>query len=104
MHSIEITAQAQANADAAYAWMMKNISPAYAEQWYQELFRQIETLTQNPSRCARAPESDKFTEEIRELIYGKRRSRNKYRIIFTIRKNTVVILYIHHSARDEISP
>lgn len=69
MHSIEITAHAQANAEAAYAWMMKNISPTYAEQWYQELFRQIETLTQNPSRCAHAPKSDKFTEEIRENVF-----------------------------------
>ena len=45
MYQIEITAQAQSQADEAYAWMAENISPTFAETWYQELFRQIETLT-----------------------------------------------------------
>jgi plasmid stabilization system protein ParE len=37
MFRIEIAAGAQADADAAYAWMVENISPAYAERWYREL-------------------------------------------------------------------
>jgi plasmid stabilization system protein ParE len=72
IYRIEITAQAQQDADSAYAGMAENSSPAYAEKWYQELFTQIETLTSRPTRCPVAPESRKFTEVIRELIYGKR--------------------------------
>jgi plasmid stabilization system protein ParE len=104
MYRIEITAQAQADADEAYAWMAEHISPAFAEKWYQELFKQIETLTRHPSRCPVAPESRKFAEEIRELVYGKRRHKHKYRIFFAIREDTVAILYVYHSARKELEP
>ena len=44
--------------------------PAFAEEWYQQLFKQIETLTRHPTRCPVAPESRKFAEEIRELVSG----------------------------------
>jgi hypothetical protein len=44
MFRIEIAASALADADAAYAWMAENISPAFAETWYRELFKQIDTL------------------------------------------------------------
>jgi plasmid stabilization system protein ParE len=103
MYRIEITAQAQADAEAAYAWMVEHISPAFAAAWYQELFEQIETLAQHPKRCPLAAESDRFAEDIRELLYGKRRQ-HKYRILFTLRDDTVVILYVYHSARKELEP
>jgi plasmid stabilization system protein ParE len=104
MYRIEIAASAQADADAAYAWMAENISPAFAEKWYRELFKQIDTLTKHPQRYPVARESHKFPEEIRELIYGKRKHKNKYRILFAIRQDAVAILYIHHSARADIEP
>jgi hypothetical protein len=62
----------------------------------------METLTRHPTRCPRAAESDKSPEELRQLLYGKRR--NKHRIIFAIRGNDVVVLYIHHSSRDDVEP
>ena len=62
----------------------------------------METLTRQPSRCPRATESDKFPEELRELLYGKRNS--KYRIVFAIRNEDVVVLYVHHAARKELEP
>jgi hypothetical protein len=37
------------------------------------------------------------------LLYG-RSKRHKHRIIFTIREDTVHILYVRHSARDELEP
>jgi len=62
----------------------------------------METLTRQPSCCPRAADSDKLPEELRELLYGKRKS--KYRIIFAIRNVDVVVLYVHHSARKELEP
>jgi hypothetical protein len=35
MFRLDITDQARDDADAAYAWMAENISPAFAEKWYQ---------------------------------------------------------------------
>ncbi len=104
MYRIEISARAQADADAAYAWMAETISPAFAESWYQGLFKQIETLAQHPLRCPLAAETDRFPEEIRELIHGKRRHHHKYRILFTVNQDVVVILFVHHSARKELEP
>jgi len=46
---IEITARARDDADAAHAWMTEHISSAFAEKWYQELFKQIETLARHPA-------------------------------------------------------
>jgi plasmid stabilization system protein ParE len=104
MHRIEITARARDDADAAHAWMTEHISPAFAEKWYQELFKQIETLARHPTRCPVAAESHKFPEEIRELTFGKRRHKHKYRILFNVRENVVTILYVYHGSRKEIEP
>jgi hypothetical protein len=38
-----------------------------------------------------------FSEEIRQLLYGK--SKNIYRVLFTIRDVTVYVLYVRHSAQ-----
>ncbi|MEM8642883.1 MAG: hypothetical protein AAGG51_29310 [Cyanobacteria bacterium P01_G01_bin.54] len=35
-----------------------------------------------PKRCPFAPENTKFSQEIRQFIYGK--GRNAYRILFTV--------------------
>lgn len=72
--------------------------------WYQGLFEQIETLTRQPRRCPFPAEAEIFSEEVRELLYGKRGHENKYRILFTIRGELVVILFIHHTARKELEP
>jgi plasmid stabilization system protein ParE len=101
-YGLRVTARAVGDADLAYAWIAEHRSPDDAERWYQGLFKQIETLTRQPTRCPIAAESDKSPEVLRELLYGTRK--NKHRIIFTIRGDDVVILYIHHSARKELEP
>lgn len=99
---IEITDKAMTDADEAYARIAAH-SPRNAVLWYQKLFQHIDTLATLPLRCPLALENDKFPEEIRELLSGKRNS--KYRIIFTIRnKSTVVVLHIYHGARKELEP
>jgi plasmid stabilization system protein ParE len=99
---LRVTARAVADADAAYAWIAEHHSAARAERWYQGLFRQMETLTRQPNRCPLAAESERFPEELRELLYGKRG--NKYRILFTIRNDDVFVLYVQHAAREELEP
>jgi hypothetical protein len=48
-----------------------------------------------------APENDEFEEEIRQILYGKRQHR--YRILFTIREQTVIVLHIRHGAREHLT-
>jgi mRNA-degrading endonuclease RelE of RelBE toxin-antitoxin system len=61
----------------------------------------IATLQEKPRRCAFAPENDELIEETRQLIYGK--SRNKYRILFTIREDTVFVLHVRHSSQAPLT-
>ena len=56
-----------------------------------------------PHRCPRAAESENFAKEIRELLHGRAKL-GKYRILFEIRNDTVYVLYVRHSARDELQP
>jgi Txe/YoeB family toxin of Txe-Axe toxin-antitoxin module len=67
--------------------------------------KKIDTLRRHPTRCPLAAENDKFPEEIRELLYGRSGKRiHKHRILFTVREDTVHILYVRHTARDELEP
>ena len=85
----------------AYRWH-HNQSPAVAEKWLGKLLKAVETLSQNPERCARAPEDDAFEETIRQRLYGKRRG--TYRILFTVKEGVVHVLHIRHASRPHLDP
>jgi plasmid stabilization system protein ParE len=93
---VRVSAAADEQADAIYEWMAQR-APQGAVRWYNGLLDAIESLADFPERCSLAPESEHFTEEIRQLLYGKRR--NTYRILFTIQGNTVHVLHIRHGSR-----
>jgi hypothetical protein len=61
----------------------------------------IATLQEKPRRCALAIEHEIFPEEVRQLLHGK--SRNIYRVLFTIRGATVYVLYVRHSAQAPLT-
>lgn len=96
---VRLTRNAKLEIESAYLWL-KNVNPAYADQWFRELMDTIASLQDKPRRCAKARENDDFPEEIRQLMYGK--SRNKYRIIFTIIEDMVYILYVRHTSQSSI--
>lgn len=87
---------ADAQIEAAYLWL-REYNPDYADQWFRGLMDTIASLQEKPRRCALALEHEVFSEEVRQLFYGK--SKNIYRILFTIRKDTVYVLYVRHSSQ-----
>ncbi|MDZ7961750.1 MAG: type II toxin-antitoxin system RelE/ParE family toxin [Aulosira sp. DedQUE10] len=93
---VRVTQTARDEIDSAYSWLRQR-NPVYADKWFRELMDTIATLQEKPLRCALASENDVFTEEIHQLMYGK--SRNKYRILFVIREDTVFVLHIRHSSQ-----
>jgi plasmid stabilization system protein ParE len=104
-YRIELAASAKADIRGQAQWIRENLSPASADKWLDGLYKSIETLQTRPLRCPVAAESDKFPHEIRELLYGGRSKRkHKHRIIFTVRQDTVYVLYVRHTARDELEP
>jgi plasmid stabilization system protein ParE len=104
-YRIELAATAKADIRVQAQWLHENISPGAATKWLDGLYKAIGTLQTRPFRCPVAAESDKFPEEIHELLYGRRGKRiHKHRIIFTVREDTIFVLYVRHTARDELEP
>jgi plasmid stabilization system protein ParE len=100
---IEPTAEREIR--SAVQWKTENASPTVAARWYNGLIQKIDTRRLHPTRCPLAAENDKFDEEIRELLYGRGGKRvHRHRILFTIREDTIYILYVRHTARDELEP
>ena len=103
-YRIEISSIAESEADRAFLRLSQIFSPAKASQWYLGLLDAIASLAEMPNRCSLARENNNFSQEIRQLIYG--RGRNSYRVIFTILEaqdmTTVRILHIRHGSQQTI--
>jgi plasmid stabilization system protein ParE len=102
-YRIELAATAKADIRGQAQWLGGEVSPAAAEKWLSGLYKAIDSLQSRPLRCPFAAENDRFPAAIRELLYGRSgRRRHKHRIIFTVRDDTVYVLYVRHTARDEL--
>lgn len=101
-YRIIIEPTAEQGIRAAVRWKTENASPAVAGRWYNSVLKKIRTLRTHPARCPLAFENDRFPIEIRELLHG--RHRDVFRIIFTIQNDSVLILYVRHSAQQELEP
>lgn len=101
-YRIELAETAKADIREQARWLRDQASPAQAERWLAGLYKAIARLETRPLRWPLAAESDRFPEEIRELLYG--RQRHKHRILFKIANDTVSVLSVRHSARDELEP
>ena len=88
-YRIEISSAAEAEADSAFLRLSQVTSPVKASQWYSGLLQAVESLSQMPKRCPLAPENEYFSQEIRQLIYG--RGRNSYRVLFTVLEEQNII-------------
>lgn len=101
-YRIQISSIAEAEADSVFLRLSQVISPERASQWYSGLLQAIESLSQMPKRCPLARENESFSQEIRQLLYG--RGRNSYRILFTILEgqdmSTIRILHIRHASQQ----
>src|SRR5438874_1013221 len=93
--------QAERDIWAAARWIEEQSkSPAKALRWVRGIRAEIDTLKVSPTRCPIDPDSAVYGEEVRMLLYGKRHG--KYRILFTIRGDTVRVLAVRHSAQRSL--
>jgi plasmid stabilization system protein ParE len=101
VYEVLVTRAADAEADEIFERIFQ-AAPSAAIRWYRGLLKAIHSLEHNPNRCPLAPEDEDFPEQMRNLLYGKRR--HIYRVIFTIRNDTVYVLHIRHAARQVLKP
>ena len=100
---VELAETAKADIREAACWLSEQASHAVADKWLAGLYKAMATLEKQPLRCSVAAESDIFPVEIRELLYGRRKG-GKHRITFQVEGDTVFVLYVRHTARDELEP
>jgi plasmid stabilization system protein ParE len=99
-YKLVVTDRAERDRDAAFAWYSANFSCDFAARWYLGIADAIESLRNGVEKCHRAHESARFPFEIFELLYGSKR--NKHRIVFRVKGDSVVILHIRHSAQCDL--
>jgi plasmid stabilization system protein ParE len=93
---IEFSERASSDLAEIHAWIAAD-SPANASRWLAQLESTILSLDLSPERCALAPEHAQFEGvELRQLLVGR------YRILFFVRKSTVVAGGAGNQARRSV--
>jgi len=98
---VVLTDSAEADVESVLKWFHDRQATDAGSRWFAQLMTKLETLEQHPERCPLAAESEDVGLEVRELLLGRRRF--KYRILFTISRQTVTILRVWHCSRDAIT-
>lgn len=101
--TVVVTEQAAREIEVIAEWWAHERSVEQAERWYTGIRQAITTLAEQPERCPLATEHLDFHYELREELFGVS-SRPTHRIVFTIVKQTVVVLAVRHGAQDVIRP
>ncbi|MCC5658610.1 type II toxin-antitoxin system RelE/ParE family toxin [Nostoc sp. XA010] len=80
---VEITPIAETQIEQAYRWYRER-NPEFADRWFRGLINAIATLQEKPQRYALGVEHEIFSEEVRQLLYGKSKMYNEYFLRFEV--------------------
>jgi plasmid stabilization system protein ParE len=84
-------------------WWAENRSAEQAFSWLEGFERTLDSLAENPERCAVARESGAFDFIVRELHYGLSNKATQ-RAVFEIRGDEVIVHSIRHLAQRDLTP
>ena len=98
MFTVRVQPRALAEIEAIHRYIGEKASLAAADHWYDGFIEALISLESIPTRCPRAPENDRFKDEVRHRIEGD------YRALFTIRGNTVYIIRVLGRGQDWAQP
>jgi plasmid stabilization system protein ParE len=98
---VELTAEAEREADAILEWLLAHHAGDTGIRWFSALEHAMASLSEFPERCALAPEDKAFPFEVRHMLYGHKP--HVYRILFRIERGTVYVLHIRHGRRAPIT-
>ncbi len=96
---VELSREAETEVQETFVWKGER-SLEQASRWYNGLMDALSSLEEHPKRCASAPESAVFHEDVRQLLYGK--GRDVYRLLFTVRGVIVYVLHVRHAAQKPL--
>ena len=95
---VKLTSTAELDLDAILTWLLAKEAGETGLRWFRKMKDAIDSLSELPQRSPVAPENANFPFEVRQLLYG--RKPHQYRVLFTIDRDTVVVLHIRHGRRD----
>lgn len=106
-YALRLTQRALADIDAAHARFVELTEEAIADEWKDGLFDAIARLATVPGRQV-IPESARFSQEIRQILYRRPGSRVAYRVLFTALASSpdgpiVTIIAVRHGAARPIT-
>jgi len=91
-YRVEISRRAERDIEEAFQYI-RSRAPENAIPWRDRLERRLRSLRTNPEGFGFAPENDVTEADVRQLLYGT------YRVLYTVRKDTVFIITVRHGAR-----
>lgn len=97
---VEVSAQAERDAEEILDWLLAEGAGETGIRWFHGLEDAIASPSTFPGSASIAPESARFSFEVRQLLYG--RKPHVYRILFTIEGETVKVLHIRHGRRRPV--
>lgn len=96
-YSLEIADRAKADLREIQAYIAKD-SPVNADRWLTRIQATMISLTEFPEAHPLARENSTHEREIRQLTHGK------YRIIYYVENDTVMVVSVRHSSRRPHPP
>ena len=81
-------------------WIERNAksnSQKKAGQWFNAMQKVVDSLSHLPFRCPLATEDSLVDEVVRQLLF------QQYRILYTVRGDTVHILHIRHQSQESLT-
>lgn len=100
-YRVVLTENAKANLGSYFERAAAN-APATAIHWLERFQQSLQSLSHAPQRCPLAPENEFVTEEIRQLVVG--RKSGAFRALFLVDQDEVRILHIRRAAMDLATP
>ena len=99
---VELLPQAQRNLDHILTRLKKQ-SPQGAENWHNRWIQLLDTLEASAEAFGRAPEDEDHEATIQQSTFKTGQGR-RYRVLFTIRNNTVFVLHIRGPGQSLVHP
>jgi plasmid stabilization system protein ParE len=96
-----ITLRGQQEAQSIHDWWSRHRSAEQASRWYEECWKCISSLEDDPERWPLAGESDRFPYSLRQLNFGLGR-RPTHRILYTMRHDRVVVLRVRSLSQQDL--
>lgn len=102
-YRVQPTPQAEADIERLFNSLVERRGEGVAREWYEAYVEAVERLITMPLSCGLAFENASFDEEIRHLLFWLSPKR-KFRALFTVRGDEVVILAVRAPGERPVRP